>query len=142
MLEALLRLRTPQAGAVHLFGQLRHCLWIWLALLPAVAVMAWAGMGQTVAAFCLWVLPMAAWMWRDPARLNAPRATATLVPVLLCQLGGALVTWMLRWQPGLFLPWVLLVVVGSLGLLAWRWQRLVQRPQALPAGRLTRPDLT
>jgi hypothetical protein len=34
------------------------------------------------------------------------------------------------------LPWLLFVVAGSLGLLAWRWQRLPQRARALPAGRL------
>lgn len=129
----------PQGVALNravAWRQLRHCLWTWLALLPLAAAMVWAGMGQAVAAFSLWVLPMAAWMWRDPARLQAPRPSAGLLPVLLCLLGGALVTWMLRWQPGLLLPWVLLVVLGSLGLLAWRWRGLARRPQALPAGRL------
>ena len=129
----------PQGAALNravAWRQLRQCLWICLGLLPFSVVLAWNGLGLALLAYGLAVLPTVAWMWRDPSRMQPPQAMASVVPVVLCLLVGTLSVWALRQWPGLLWPWVMGMLLVTAGLLAWRWRRLPQQPQALPAGRL------
>jgi hypothetical protein len=129
----------PQGAALNralAWRQLRQCLSIWLALLPFGMVLAMLGEGLMLLAFGLAVLPSLAWMWRDPSRMRAPGPMSALPAVLLCPLAGGLSVAALRQWPGLLWPWVMGVLLVTAGLLAWRWRRLPQQPQALPAGRL------
>ena len=115
---------------------MRHCLWAWLALLPAVAAMLWAGQAIQLLPFLAMALPMTALLWCDVSRLRAARPAAALGPALLCYVAGGLSLLLLTWQPAALLPWVLGVLLLSGALLTWRWQRMAGLPQALPAGRL------
>ena len=115
---------------------MRHCLWTWVALLPAVAFMLWAGQGTLLLPFLAMALPMTALLWGDVSRLRAARPTAALGPMMLCYAAGALSLLLLKWQPAALLPLALGVLLLSAALLTWRWRRLAHLPQALPAGRL------
>lgn len=89
-----------------------------LALLPGVPqgaalsrALAWRQLRQ-----CLWT-----WVVMLPA---------------LCLVAGGLSAFALSRWPGAWLPWLLAVLALTAGLLAWRWRRMAELPQALPAGRL------
>jgi hypothetical protein len=139
--QALLMLLPgmPQGVALNhavAWRLMRHGLWTWVALLPAVAVMLWAGEGTHLLAFLAMALPMSALLWFDVSRLRAARPTAALGPAMLCYLAGGLSLLLLKWQPVALLPWALGVLLLSAALLTWRWRHLARLPQALPAGRL------
>jgi hypothetical protein len=116
--------------------QMRHCLWLWVALLPGLAVLAWAGMGTPLLAFIGMALPMSAWLWRDVARLRAGRPATAFMLVVLYWIASMASLLLLDRQPAALIPWALAVLLLTAGLLAWRWRRLGHLPQALPAGRL------
>ena len=116
--------------------QMQVFLMVWTAALPALGVMAWWGNAPQVCAFTGAVLPLAALLWRDAARLGQPSPAMALVPYLLFMAVGLTSILMLRWQPEWLVPWALGMVTLTAALLAWRWHRLSRWPQALPAGRL------
>lgn len=117
--------------------RLQHALWLWLALLPALLALAWAGTLPGLVAFIAMALPVTAWMlWPDVSRLRPPGASTVVMPMLLCALGGVSSQWLLSRHPAALLPWGLAVLALTAGLLAWRWHRMASLPQALPAGRL------
>jgi hypothetical protein len=122
-----------QALARH---QLTQFVLVWVAALPAFATLAWANSAPQVWAFFGATLPLAAMLWRDASRLRAASPTMALVPYLLFMALGLSSLLLLRWQPGLLLPWALGIVLLTAALLAWRWRKLSRWPQALPAGRL------
>jgi hypothetical protein len=129
----------PQGAALTravAWRQLRQYLWTWAVVLPALAAMVWAGQGLGLVAYAAMALPMSAWMWRDASRLREARPAAAFGPVLLCLLAGTLSAFLLSRVPGALLPWLLTVLAATVGLLVWRWQRMVVLPRALPAGRL------
>ena len=129
----------PRGAALNravAWRQMRQCVGVWVALLPALATLVWAGQGLATLAFAAMTLPMSAWLWRDVSRLRAASPTAAFAPVLVGVLGGGLSLFLLDRQPGALLPWLAAVLLLTGGLLAWRWRRLPHLPQALPAGRL------
>ncbi len=139
--QALLMLLPgmPQGAALNravALQQMRHFLLVCAAGLPAFAAMAWWGDAPQVWAFFFTVWPLSAMLWRDASRLRAPSPWAAFLPYLLLVGLGLLSLLLLRWQPALLLPWVLGMVSLTAAVLAWRWRKLSQWPQALPAGRL------
>jgi len=139
--QALLMLLPgmPQGVALNralAWRQMRHCLWVWASLLPALSAMVWAGKGLTTLAFIAIALPMSAWLWRDVSRQRAARPAGAFGPVMLCVLAGAASMALLTRQPDALLPWAAGVLLLTASLLVWRWRRLLRLPQALPAGRL------
>jgi hypothetical protein len=116
--------------------QLRQGLWTWAVILPALATMLWAGHEKSVLTYLAVALPVSAWMWRDASRLREARPSAAVGPMLLCLVAGGLSAFLLSRWPAAWLPWLLVVLVLTAGLLAWRWRRMASLPQALPAGRL------
>jgi hypothetical protein len=139
--QALLMLLPgmPQGVALNralAWRQLRHGLTLWLALLPGLLAVAWAGQVVTLLCFLALVPPLSAMAWRDVSRLRAPRPSAAMAPMVLCLLGGMLAQFLVQASPGLLWPGLLGLVLLTAGLLAWRWRCAVRLPQALPAGRL------
>ena len=139
--QALLMLLPgmPQGQALNRLlarQQMRNFLLLWLASLPLFLAMAWWGSAPQVLGFVGAALPVGVLMWRDVSRLRAPHAMSAFVPYLLCMGLGMSSMLLLRWQPMLLLPWVLGMLALTVLLLAWRWRRVLQWPQALPAGRL------
>jgi hypothetical protein len=139
--QALLMLLPgmPQGAALNravAWRQMRQCLWLWGATLPAMAVMAWAGHGLHALAFVATALPMSAWLWRDLSRLRARSGASTFVPIALCLLAGGASVFLLTRRPDMLWPWAAAVLLVSAILLAWRWRGLQRWPQALPVGRL------
>ena len=139
--QALLMLLPgmPQGQALNRLvarQQLRNYLLVWLAVLPLFLAMAWWGSAPQVLGFVGAALPVSGLLWRDVSRLRAPHAMSALMPCLLHLGLGLSSMLLLRWQPTLLLPWALGMLALTLALLAWRWRRVSQWPQALPAGRL------
>ena len=139
--QALLMLLPgmPQGAALNQalgWRQMRHALLVWAAALPGVLLLVWLGAGADGLAFFGAALPLSAWLWRDVSRQQAPRAASAIVPYVAMLGLGLLSLLLLRWQPAALLPWALGVLAVSAGLMVWRWRRLAQFPQALPAGRL------
>jgi len=139
--QALLMLLPgmPQGAKLNrtlAWRQGRHCLLMWLGLLPALGALAWAGQAAYALAFMGMALPLIAWLWRDHARMAATGPAKAVVPMLvlvpLVMLSGLL----LSRQPGALWPWALAVLALTASLLAWRWRALAELPQALPVGRL------
>lgn len=129
----------PQGAALNralAWRQARHCLLLWLALLPAVASVLWAGQAPPTLALLGMVLPLGAWLWRDHARMQGPRPVTVLPPLVLCLPAGALSMFLLSRHPAALGPWALGVLALTAALLAWRWRVLQRLPQALPVGRL------
>jgi hypothetical protein len=129
----------PQGAALNralAWRQWRHCLVLWAALLPALGVLLWSGQAPYALAYTGTALPLSAWLWRDHARLRAGRPTAVFVPMMLCLLVGIVSMLLLSRHPAALWPWVGGLLALTAGLLSWRWHRLPQLPQALPAGRL------
>lgn len=116
--------------------QLKHYLLTWSAVLPAFAAVAYWGQAAHGWAFVGAALPMSALLWRDASRLRAPGSVMVLAPYLLTLALGLAFMLFLRWHPAMLLPWAVGVVLLTSALLAWRWRKLSQWPQALPAGRL------
>lgn len=139
--QALLMLLPgmPQGAALNralAWRQLRQSLGLWVVMLPAVLALLAFGQHLTLAVLA-GVLPLQwVWLWRDVSRLRAPQPAGVVLPLGLCLALALLSLALLRWQPGLLLPWLLAMGVASSLLLAWRWRRLAALPQALPAGRL------
>ncbi len=139
--QALLMLLPgmPQGAALNraiAWGLMRHCLWVWAVVLPALAAMVWAGQGLITVAFVATALPMSAWLWRDISRQAATTPAAALVIMLLATLSGGLSWTLLNARPDALLPWALAMLLLTASLLGWCWRRLDRLPQALPAGRL------
>jgi hypothetical protein len=139
--QALLMLLPgmPQGQALNRLlarQQMRHYLLVWLAALPLFLALAWWGDVPQVLGFAGAALPVGALVWHDASRLRAATAMSAFLPYLLCIGLGLSSLLLLRWQPTLLLPWTLGILALSAVLLAWRWQRVSQWPQALPAGRL------
>jgi hypothetical protein len=107
-----------------------------VAALPGFALLAAIGPGLESLAFAGAALPLSAWLCFDVSRLQAPRAASTITPFAALMALGLLSLLLLRWQPELLWPWALSLLASSVGLALWRWRRLAQFPQALPAGRL------
>jgi hypothetical protein len=129
----------PRGAALNralAWRQMRHCLWGWALLLPALAAMAWAGQGLTAAALAGPALPMSAWLWRDVARQHSPRPVQAFRLTLVCMVAGGSSLALLSAWPQALLPWAGLLLLLTAGLLVWRWRWLGRLPQALPAGRL------
>ena len=117
--------------------QLLRYLMNWVATMPLLAGLVWWSGVPELLGFAGAGLLAAPLLWCDVARLRAPqRGTLWLWP-LACMAVGLVFTLLLRWQPGWMLPWFSGVLVLTAVLLAWRWRRLAQWPQALPAGRLS-----
>lgn len=129
----------PQGAALTralAWRQLRHCLWTWAVMLPALATMVWAGHAMSLLTFTAVALPMSAWLWRDVSRLREARASAAVVPVVLSVVACVLSAFVLSRHPGAWPFWLLGVLALTAGLLAWRRRCMGRLPQALPAGRL------
>lgn len=116
--------------------QFRHYLSLWVLTLPAFAGLAWAGNAPQLLAFPACSLPVAAWLWRDVARIGPASTATSLWPYLAGLTLGMASMLLLRSQSGAWLPWLATMAVLSAVLLTWRWHRLSGLPQALPAGRL------
>lgn len=139
--QALLMLlpSMPQGVALNraiAWQQIKYCAVSLLAVAPILAVATWwTGMthalGFAGAAILLGFL-----LWRDVSHARAPQLSSTMAMPALWLVLGLLFMLFLRWQPALLLPWALGLLALTAALLAWRWRRLAQWPQALPAGRL------
>ena len=141
--QALLMLLpgVPQGAALNRAlarQQMEHLLLSVLATLPALLAVAWWGQTSQVLAFYGATLPVAAMLWRDASHLRQPSPQPAFVPVpyLIVVAQGMAWILLLRWQPGWLWPWALGMVLLAAALLGWRWRRVSQWPQALPAGRL------
>jgi len=140
--QALLMLLPgmPQGATLNralAWRQWRHCLLLWLGLLPALGALAWAGQASYALAFIGVALPLSAWLWRDHSRMQAARPVNAFAPMLICALLGILLSvLLLSRHPAALWPWVSGIVVLTAALLAWRWRVLARLPQALPVGRL------
>lgn len=86
----------------------------------------------------LCAVPCAAWTTTaSPARTRQPSSLSAVVPVLLYYL-LAVLAWMGTVALALPLaPTAVVVVVASIALGLWRWQRLANEPTAFPTGRLS-----
>ncbi len=115
--------------------QMRHFLVVWAAALPAFVASVWWHNTPQVWAFFGATLPFAALLWRDASRLRGPKPAMAFVPYLLFLALGVLSLLLLRWHPTTLLPWALGIVLLTAALVTWRWRKLSQWPQALPAGR-------
>lgn len=82
-------------------------------------------------------LPGGLLLWRDWSRMKPPSSLSVMLPILgILGLAGVLVglgTWFALPTAGV----VTAVIVATLALGAWRWQRLAGYPQALPVARQT-----
>jgi len=129
----------PQGAALNralAWRMWRHCAVLWASLLPALALLLWAGHEPHALAFIGTALPLSAWLWRDYAHMRARSPATVFVPLVLCALVGLLsIVWLSR-QPAALWPWVLGMLTLTAALLAWRWRALARLPQALPVGRL------
>ena len=116
--------------------QIKHYLLICAAALPVFLALAHGAHARPVWGVASSLLPLAVMLWTDVSRLRAPSPGTALWLYTLGLSVGVLLPLLLNWQPGLLLPWVAGMVALAAGLLIWRWRRVSQWPQALPAGRL------
>ena len=130
---------VPQGAALNRAlarQQMAHLLITVLVTLPALLALAWRGQTLHVCAIYSAVLPVTALMWRDASRMREPSPALAFVPYLIVMVLGVTSMLLLRWQPDWLWPWMLGMVLLAAALLSWRWRRMAQCPQALPAGRL------
>jgi hypothetical protein len=116
--------------------QMRHFGWAWASALPTVVGLAWWAQAPQWLAYLGAALPLAAWQWRDAARMREPDPAKPVAYYLPFVVIGTLGMFLIQRQPKLLLPWAVCTVLISAALLAWRWRLLARWPQALPAGRL------
>ena len=116
--------------------QIKHYLLLWAAALPPFVALAHGAHAPQVWGVASSSLPLAVLLWTDVSRLRAPSPGTGLWLYMLSLSVGVLLPLLLRWQPDLLLPWLAGMVALAGGLLVWRWRRVSQWPQALPAGRL------
>lgn len=116
--------------------QARHCLVLWVGLLPALGLLLWAGHAPHALAFLVTALPLSAWLWRNHAHMQPARPGTAFMPMALCALLGLLSMYLLSRHPEALWPWLLGMLALTAGLLVWRWRVLLRLPQALPVGRL------
>ena len=139
--QALLMLLPgmPQGATLNralAWRQWRHCLLLWLGLLPALFAVVWVGQASYALAFMGMALLLSAWLWRDHARMTPARRAAPFLPVLMLGPLVLLSALLLNRHPGALWFWALGVLGLTAALLAWRWRALAHLPQALPVGRL------
>ena len=146
--EALLRLTpgTPPPDGLNRMlakAMLLRFMLIWTAATACVIGIdsmlagAWTltGVALTLAAL---MLSFASLMLRDYAALPARRGPIVMVVCMML----VMATYMLallaeRKMPAAFLWWLSAgMIIGSAVLLRWRWQRMIGRPPAFPAGRM------
>jgi hypothetical protein len=116
--------------------QIKHYLLMWAASLPAFAGLAYWAQAPQVWGIAAAALPLAALLWRDVSRLRAPSPEGGMWLYLLSMAVALLMMLLLRWQPLLLVPAVVCLLAVTAAMLTWRWRRVSQWPQALPAGRL------
>jgi hypothetical protein len=141
--QALLRLLPgmPQGADLNravAWMQLRHTLWGWVLTAAGLAALSWAAHEPALMCLSFGALPLSTgWLLRSPARLKAPSAASTFMPVLaFIGMGWALYTLHLWLHTSVAMLGVIsLVISAALG--AWRWRVLTAAPTALPAGRLS-----
>ncbi len=129
----------PQGAALNralAWRQWRHCGVLWLALVPGLGAVLWAGLAPHALAPVVLALPLTAWLWRDHARMRAGRPVFTVMALALGPALGTLSMALLSRHPAAWWPWWLGVLALTAALLAWRWRVLPQLPPALPVGRL------
>ena len=117
--------------------QIKSYLLLWVATMPLTLAVAWWADMPYLLGYAAAAVPLAASLWRDLSRTQSPHPLSALLPLGLFMAVGLLSMLLLRWQPTLLLPWALGLLALTAALLAWRWRRLSQWPQALPAGRLS-----
>lgn len=130
----------PQGTVLNQVLARRHArtyLLMWATLLPLFGAIAWATGAWHTLTMPAVALSMVAWLWRDMARLRSPSPAGAAWPFFVCLLLGTGSAWLLREQPGWTVPWLVTWAIVSAAVAGWRWRRLAQWPQALPAGRLS-----
>lgn len=140
--QALMRLLPgmPQGAALNravAWMQLRHALCALALMTAGLAWLAWAAGEPALLCFAFSALPLCTgWVLRVPARIKAPGAGTTFVPVVaFIGMGWGMYTLhQLLHTPLVWLAGLGIAASAALG--AWRWRALMIAPTALPAGRL------
>ena len=127
---------TAQNRAVA-WLQLRHMLVAWALTTAALALLAWAANDLALLCMAFGALPLCiTWLLRAPARLRAPSAWMSALPVL----GFMLSAWglyALHQKLATSLPLIAAACLAlTLALGLWRWRAVTRAPQAMPTGRL------